>query len=153
MFESQVLDEGSGVVRHLLVGERSIDVGRMPMALDLNCNDLPGPGQVWQNLPHHADRHEATGKQNERFPCTMDLVIHLETVYLCVAALAVHVLFIRMRCHTDFSFVFCLSRCTRTGCRSRVALQASMPYDQRCAVSKHTHICAPTIRRFRTRRA
>src|ERR1700675_2659096 len=104
------------------------------MALQLDGDDLPGLRKGRQNLSHHADRHEATGKQNERFPRTMDLVIHRETVYLCVAALAVHVLFIRMRCHADFSFVFCLSR---TGCRSRAALQESMPYDQRYAVSKH----------------
>src|SRR5258707_245817 len=150
MFESQVLDEGRGVVRHLFVGERPIDVGCVPMALDLDGDDLPGLGQVRQNLPHHADRHEATGKQNERFPRTMDLVIHLETVYFCVAALAVHALFIGMRCHADFSFVFYLSR---TGCRSRAALQESMHYDQRCAISEHTQVCAPTIRRFRGRHA
>ena len=102
-FVSQVRNQGSYVVRHLLVGERPIDVSRVPMALQLDGDDLPGLGQVWQNLFHHADRHEAAGKQNERFPRPMDLIIHLETVYLCIAALAVRVLFIRARCHDYFS--------------------------------------------------
>ena len=98
-----MLNQGRDVVRHMLVRERPIDVSRVPMALDLDGDDLPGLGQVRHNLSHHADRHEAAGKHNERFPRAMDLVIHLETVYLCEATLADRVPVIRARCHNDFS--------------------------------------------------
>ena len=49
-FKSHMLDQGSDVVRHLLVGQRAIDVGGVPMALGLDGDDLPRLGQRRQQL-------------------------------------------------------------------------------------------------------
>jgi hypothetical protein len=60
--ESQVLDQGGDVVRHLLVAKRAINVGCMPMGLQLNGDDLAGRGKGWQKQCEHADYAKATVK-------------------------------------------------------------------------------------------
>jgi hypothetical protein len=42
-----------GVLRHLFEGQRAIDVGRVPVSLLLDGDDLPGLGKEKQN---HSER-------------------------------------------------------------------------------------------------
>jgi len=53
----KVTDQGRRVVGHLLVRERPIDVGGMPMSLQLDRDHPPGLGQPGQDRAHHVDRH------------------------------------------------------------------------------------------------
>ncbi len=91
--------QSGGVVGHLLVAERSLDVGGVPMRLLLNADDLPRPGKGRQHLAERgADSRQSSVKQDQRWlAASVNLVVHLETVYRSVAALDVHVSF--LFCH------------------------------------------------------
>ncbi len=45
LFDLELPEECGGVVRQLLIGERPINVGRVPVSLLFNGGDLPGRGQ------------------------------------------------------------------------------------------------------------
>ena len=107
--DPDVREQSDGIVGHPLVGERSINIGGVPMSLLFDGDDLPSPADTRQHLSERgADGRQTTVKQHQREAFAMDLVIHLETVNLCIAATAVLVPFIRVLgrtlCHDQFSF-------------------------------------------------
>jgi hypothetical protein len=78
------------------------------MGLLLDGDDLPSSGKTRQHLSERGvDGRQTAVKQNQREAFAMDLVIHLETVNLCITALAVLVHFMRVLgrvlCHDHFS--------------------------------------------------
>ena len=79
--EFQVPDQAGDVVRHRLVGERPIDVGRMAVPLQIDDDDLPGPGEDRQELTElqFAGRQTAV-EQDQRLPRAVDLEVELEAV-------------------------------------------------------------------------
>ena len=76
----KVLDQGSDIIGHQLVAERPLDVGRMPLALELDSDDAPGRGKLWHDRAHRCDGHVGAGKQHQRLPAPMDLVVQVQTV-------------------------------------------------------------------------
>jgi len=64
--DPEVLEHRGGVVRHLLVGDRAIGVGRMPMSLLVDGDHLPRRGQARQDRTHRVDRHVGAVQQDER---------------------------------------------------------------------------------------
>jgi hypothetical protein len=46
-----VPNQGGDIVGHLLVGERAVDVGGVPVTLQLDGHDLSGLGQGGTNAP------------------------------------------------------------------------------------------------------
>jgi hypothetical protein len=67
---------------HLLDAQRAIDVGRAPVSLQLEGDDLPSLGKSRQKLSERrADCRKCAVKQNQRRSGAVDLVIHLETVH------------------------------------------------------------------------
>src|SRR6266571_5300869 len=89
---------------------RVIDVGRAPMGLLFDGDDLPGLGKGRQQLSERgADCRQSAMQQNQRPTGAMDLVIHLETVHRSVPALGILAPFIRVLdgalCHADFPFL------------------------------------------------
>jgi hypothetical protein len=87
IFEPDVFDQGGNIVRHLLEGERAINIGGVSMSLQLDGNDLPVLGKDWQKLLEHPDYAQAAVKENQRLPFTVNLVAQLESVYVRVFAL------------------------------------------------------------------
>jgi hypothetical protein len=57
-FESQVLEKRREVIGHQLQAYGAIDVGRMAVSLQLDADDLPGPGKGRKQLSEHADGAE-----------------------------------------------------------------------------------------------
>ena len=83
----EVLEQRRDVVRQLLVGQRPIDVGRAPVALELDRNDLPRSRQNRDQLPEVAlDRSVGSVQQHQRLAAAVDLVVHPEAVHRRVSA-------------------------------------------------------------------
>jgi len=50
LLDPEVREQRDGIIGHLLVGERPINVGGVPMGLLLDGDDLPFPGKTRQHL-------------------------------------------------------------------------------------------------------
>src|SRR6266487_1124955 len=110
IFDSDMMQQSGRVLRHLLDGQRAINVSRAPMGLLFDGDDLPGLGKGRQQLSERgADCRQSAMQQNQRPTGAMDLVIHFETVHRSVAALGILAPFIRVLdgalCHADFPFL------------------------------------------------
>ena len=84
--ESQVLDQGGDIVRHQPDAQGSIDVGRPPVALQVDGDDLPAVGERGKVGPEHLERAEAAMQQDERSARSSGLVIELDAVHVGVVA-------------------------------------------------------------------
>jgi hypothetical protein len=61
------IKEWCGVVRHLLEGQRALDIGRVPASLLLDGDDLPGLGKEKQNRSERrVDCCQAAVKEDQR---------------------------------------------------------------------------------------
>src|SRR6266516_5580111 len=87
LFESEMPDQGGDVVRHQLVVQRALDVGGVPVPLQLHSDDAPRRGKLRHNLSHRLNGHEAAGKQYQRLPAPVYLVVDVEAVDQGVAFL------------------------------------------------------------------
>jgi len=56
-----VFQQRRGVVGELLIRERAVDVGRMPVALELDPDDLAARGQGRHEGAHEFDGHVRAG--------------------------------------------------------------------------------------------
>src|SRR5215210_2858229 len=82
VFEPEVLDQASDVVRHLLEAQRAIDIGSVPVSLEFDRDELPGLGQQWQHLSKVGlNGSETAMKQDQRFTGPVDFVVHLKAVH------------------------------------------------------------------------
>src|SRR5262249_9445523 len=70
---------------HLLVSQRAIDVGRVPVSLKLDGDHLP----VLRQGRVNGRPAETTVQQDQRLAAPVDLVIHLESVHIGVPPLGV----------------------------------------------------------------
>src|SRR3981189_1626068 len=84
-FDAEKLHERFDVVGHCLEGQRPVDIGRMPMALQFDGDDFPLLGQRSQVRTEHGDTHNPAMQQDQRFPGTVNFVVELEAVYWSVA--------------------------------------------------------------------
>ena len=90
VLDLELPEEFGGVVRHLLVLKRAVDVGRVSVSLLLDGNDLAGLGKAREDLAKiDLDRGHAAVKQDQRPAGPMDLVVQVQAIYRCVAALGV----------------------------------------------------------------
>jgi hypothetical protein len=67
-FESQVPDHSGDVVRHQLEAEGALDIGGVPVSLQLDGDDAPRSGKLWHNLSHRFDGVEGTGSSTSGCP-------------------------------------------------------------------------------------
>ena len=79
-------DERRDIVGHQRGAERSIDVSRPAVALEVDADDLPSPGERGEIGAEHLDRAEPAVQQDERPARSMDLVVELDAVHVRVAA-------------------------------------------------------------------
>jgi hypothetical protein len=73
-------EQRGGIVGQLLVGERAIDIGGVPVPLHLGNDDLSRLGEKRHQLPQRLGRHEGAVQQEQRPALPMNLVIHLEAI-------------------------------------------------------------------------
>ena len=86
--DGEMVHHGRDVIRKLLVAEGTVDdIGRVPMALELHGDDLVMLGQGGQDRSPQVDRPKGAMEQQQRLAAAMDLVVHLQPVDRCVAAL------------------------------------------------------------------
>jgi hypothetical protein len=78
LVDVQVTDQRRGVVGHLLIGERAIDVGRTPVPLLLGRDHPPRLRQPGQDRADHVDRHVRAMQDDQRPARPVDLVVHVE---------------------------------------------------------------------------
>jgi hypothetical protein len=73
-FDLEVPEKGGDIVRVLLKGQWTIDVGRVPVSLQFDGDDLPGPCKGRQNLSERGvDRRAAAVQQAQRLAFAADL--------------------------------------------------------------------------------
>src|SRR5438045_1668886 len=82
----QVFDERGDVVGHELRLERSIDVGRTAVALQIDGDDLPTLRERRQVGTKHRARAQSAVQQDERITRSLDLVVELDAVHVGVVA-------------------------------------------------------------------
>ena len=76
--DAEVLHQGGDIIGHLLVAEGAVDdVGGVPMALELDGDDLVGLGQGGQDRSPQVDRPKGAMEQDQRLTAAVDLVVHL----------------------------------------------------------------------------
>ena len=63
-FEPEVLDQGSDIIRHGFEGHRAVDIGGVPMRLQLDGDDLAALRQCREQLIKHADDAQAAMQHN-----------------------------------------------------------------------------------------
>jgi len=81
-----VPQQGGGIVGHPFVGDGAVDVGRVPVPLQLDGDDLPGLGEGRHYLSHRIDRHVGAVEHDQRSARAMYLVLHLKAVHGSVVA-------------------------------------------------------------------
>jgi hypothetical protein len=80
------LEQRRGIPRHVLVGEWSIDVARVTVALQLDRDHVEVTGKRGKQFREAAfDRAERPMEQRERMPGAVALEIHLERSHVDVA--------------------------------------------------------------------
>ena len=84
-FELQVLDECRDVARHELNAQRSIDVGRPAVPLQIDADDLPALGECREVRAEHIDRAEPAVQQDQRPARPVDLVVELDAIHVRIA--------------------------------------------------------------------
>ncbi|HEX4205700.1 MAG TPA: hypothetical protein VHZ51_16185 [Ktedonobacteraceae bacterium] len=82
----------------------ALDVGGVPVPLQFDANDAARRSKLRHYLPHCLNGHETAGKQEQRFPAPVYLVVEVQTVDRGVAFLLVLV------CGHVFSPSFVTSR-------------------------------------------
>ena len=80
-FEAKVIDEGGDIVRHRLEDQREVDVGREPIGLQTDGDNLPAFCEQQQGLAEHLDRAGAAMQQDQRLADAVDLVVYAEAVH------------------------------------------------------------------------
>src|SRR5207253_3190404 len=86
--ELEVLDERGDVFGHQLGADRSIDVGRSAVSLQVRGDDLTALRERRKVGAEHRNRAEASVEQDERMPRSLDLVVELDAVDIGVMAFA-----------------------------------------------------------------
>jgi hypothetical protein len=90
LFDPQVPQQPGGVVGELLVGERAVDVGGVPMALELDGDHLAVLGQRRDETAQQLDGHVRARQHDQRVPLPVDLVVHVQPVDRGVADVVGH---------------------------------------------------------------
>src|SRR6266571_1682316 len=89
LFESEMPDQGGDIVRHQLEAQWALDVGGVPVPLQLDADDAARRGKLRHNLSHCLNGHEATGKQYQRLPAPAYLIVEVQAVDRVIAFLLV----------------------------------------------------------------
>jgi hypothetical protein len=89
LFESEMSDQGGNVIGHQLEAQWALDVSGVPVPLQFDADDAPRCGKLRHKLPHRLDGHEAAGKQHQRLPAPVYLVVEVQTVDRGVSAFLV----------------------------------------------------------------
>jgi hypothetical protein len=76
--DADVRQQRGGVVGERLVGERTIDVRRMPVSLELDRDDPAGLGQGRHEVAQQFDGHVRTGQHEQRISGAVDLERRVE---------------------------------------------------------------------------
>ena len=87
--ETQVLDQGGDVVGHQRDAQGAIDVGRAPMALQVDGDHLAALGERREVGAKHLDGAETAVQQDERSARAVALVVQLDAVHVGVMAGAI----------------------------------------------------------------
>ena len=86
--DAEVVHQRRDIIGHLLVAKGAVDdVGGVPMALQLDGDDLVVLGQGGEDRSPQVDRPKGAMEQHQRLPGAVDLVVHLQPVDRGVAAL------------------------------------------------------------------
>jgi hypothetical protein len=64
LFETEVLDQSTDVVRHRLESHWTVDVCRTPVGLQIDGDDLPAFREQRQHLAEHLDRADTAVEQD-----------------------------------------------------------------------------------------
>jgi hypothetical protein len=85
--DAERVQEYRGVGRHLLVGQRPVDVSGVAVALQFDRDDLARRREGGQEVRKAAvDRSHGAVKESQRGPVAVDLVVHVEPVHRHVTA-------------------------------------------------------------------
>jgi hypothetical protein len=84
--EVEVLDQAGDVIGHEPRVDRSVDVGRPAVSLQVGHDELVALGQGRQDRPERLSRSEAAVQQDQRSTAAMDLVVHMQAVDVGVVA-------------------------------------------------------------------
>src|SRR4051812_43669017 len=76
--EAEHVEQRSNIVGELLVGEATLDVGGVPMALELDGDHLMVSGESRDEISHQLHRHERAGQEHEWRAGAVAFVVHLE---------------------------------------------------------------------------
>jgi hypothetical protein len=99
--EAKMLHQRGDVVGHRLVMEWAVDVGGVPMPLQLDANDLARLGKFWHERAHRLDGHEAARQHDQRSTAApMYLVVDIQAVDRGVGHPAISFFVISISCTT-----------------------------------------------------
>jgi len=82
LLQSHRVHERRDVIRQILVGDGSVDVGGPAVPLQLERVDPMRLGELRNDLAHHGNVHIGAVQHDQRLTRTGHLVIHLHAVHL-----------------------------------------------------------------------
>ena len=86
LLEPELGDQGGDVVGHEPDVDRTVDVGRPAVRLEIGQDDLVALGESRQGRPEHLTRAESAVEQDERAARAVDLVVEVDPVDVGVLA-------------------------------------------------------------------